>query len=74
MNDSPDQSGRDNGTLKSAEDKLSREDLDRVAHYLRSPIHQVERKPFRPWLMMLSLVAVVILLSLLSLFISWLVL
>lgn len=27
---------------------LSQEDLDRVQEYLNSPIHQVERKPFRP--------------------------
>ncbi|MBT8140100.1 MAG: DUF3094 domain-containing protein [Gammaproteobacteria bacterium] len=57
-----------------AGEKLSAEDLERVARYLRSPVHQVERKPFRPWLMMLLLLATVGALSLLSLLISWLVL
>jgi len=28
--------------------KLSEEDLARVQEYLNSPIHQVERQPFRP--------------------------
>lgn len=53
---------------------LSPEDLARVERYLSSPIHSVERKPFRPYLMMLLLVSVVISLSLLSVLISWLVL
>ncbi|MGB5324023.1 MAG: DUF3094 family protein [Pseudomonadales bacterium] len=55
-------------------EKLSREDLARVDRYLGSPLHQVDRKPFRPWLMMLALLAVVGSLSLLSLLISSLVL
>ncbi len=54
--------------------QLSDEDLARVERYLASPIHQVERKPFRPWFMMLALVGVVTGLSLVSLLISWLVL
>lgn len=54
--------------------ELSDEDLARVEKYLSSPIHQVERKPFRPWLMMFGLVAVVVSLSLLSLLIGNLVL
>ena len=54
--------------------QLSDEDLARVEQYLSSPIHQVERQPFRPWFMMLALVGVVTALSLLSLLISWLVL
>jgi hypothetical protein len=53
---------------------LSPEDLARVERYLSSPIHRVERKPFRPYLMMLLLLSVVISLSMLSLLISWLVL
>jgi len=32
--------------------KLSPEDLARVQQYLSSPIHSVERKPFKPWMMM----------------------
>ncbi|NNC54375.1 MAG: DUF3094 family protein [Pseudomonadales bacterium] len=55
-------------------EQLSPEDLERVAKYLDSPVHQVERKPFRPWLMMLLLLSTVAALSLLSLLISWLVL
>ena len=54
--------------------QLSDEDLARVEQYLSSPIHQVERKPFRPYFMMLALVGVVTGLSLVSLLISWLVL
>jgi hypothetical protein len=54
--------------------KLSADDLARVQRYLNSPVHQIDRKPFRPWLMMLALLAVVGSLSLLSLLISSLVL
>ena len=50
--------------------KLSAEDQARVEKYLQSPVHSVERKPFKPWLMMASLVAVIVSLSLLSLLIS----
>lgn len=56
------------------ERKLSDEDMARVEKYLSSPIHSVERKPFRPWLMMLGLLGVLSVLSLLSLLISWWVL
>lgn len=56
------------------ESKLSEEDLERVEKYLASPIHQIERKPFKPWLMMLLLVGTVIFLGGLSMLISWLVL
>jgi len=55
---------------KEAAAQLSEDDLERVAQYLDSPIHRIERKPFRPWLMMASLVGVVTLLSFLSLAIS----
>ena len=54
--------------------KLSPEDLARVQKYLSSPIHSVERKPFKPWMMMLALVSVVVILGLLSQMIAWLVL
>lgn len=54
--------------------ELSDEDLARVDRYLSSPIHQVKRKPFKTWFMLLGLLAVVIGLGLLSQFISWLVL
>lgn len=63
-------------TLKSesAQAKLSAEDLARVDKYLSSPIHSVERKPFKSMRMMLALVGVVIVLGLLSQLIAWLVL
>ncbi len=56
------------------ESKLSSEDIKRVEKYLASPIHQVERKPFRPWLMMAMLVATVMSLGGLSILIASLVL
>ena len=54
--------------------QLSREDMQRVEKYLASPVHSVERKPFRPWRMMLGLVVIITLLSVLSLLISRIVL
>ena len=57
-----------------ANDKLSAEDMQRVERYLSSPNHQIERKPFRPWLMVFLLIAVVLGLGQLSILISWLVL
>ncbi len=75
----------DNETSQSAADllvkaqqgdqsKLSPEDLARVQQYLSSPIHSVERKPFKPWMMMLALISVVVILGLLSQMIAWFVL
>ena len=64
---------RDNSSVlnnKEAAAQLSEDDLERVAQYLDSPIHRIDRKPFRPWMMMASLVGVVTLLSFLSLAIS----
>ena len=57
-----------------AHSKLGAEDMKRVEKYLSSPIHSVERKPFRPYMMMLVLMGVVGGLSLLSVLISVLVL
>ena len=37
------------------EKKLSDEDMARVEEYLSSPIHQVERKPYRPLRLLLVL-------------------
>jgi hypothetical protein len=54
--------------------QLSEQDLKRVERYLSSPIHQVDRKPFRPWLMMLGLVGVMFILSSISWVISKIVL
>lgn len=54
-------------THDEPEKKLSDEDLARVAEYLNSPIHQTERKPFRPWLFLAFLMILVTGLSALSL-------
>lgn len=45
---------------------LNAEDQARVDDYLSRPTHQVERKPFRPWLMMGVVVLVMIFLSIFS--------
>lgn len=39
------------------ERKLSEEDMKRVESYLNSPIHQVERKPFKPFYFVLLTVS-----------------
>lgn len=49
------------------EKKLSDEDMARVAEYLNSPLHRRERKPFRPWLLLVFLTVLVVSLSFLSL-------
>lgn len=64
----------ESGAELGPESKLTSEDLGRVEKYLASPVHQVERKPFRPWMMMGSLVAIVVLLGGFSRLISWFVL
>jgi cell division protein FtsX len=51
--------------MRNPED-LSTEDRQRVEEYTRTGIHSVERKPFRPWLMMLMLLVVVTLLSVIA--------
>ena len=43
--------------------RLNPEDQRRVDEYLRAPQHQVERRPFRPWLLLVLVVAVTIGLS-----------
>ncbi|MCC7516930.1 MAG: DUF3094 family protein [Pseudomonadales bacterium] len=48
------------------QEKLSEEDLARVAAYLNLPQHQRERKPFRPWLLLTVLFVIVTGLSALS--------
>jgi len=53
---------------------LKPEDQQRVDEYLRAPQHQVERQPFRPWLLLLVVLVVVIGLGLLSRLLSRLVL
>ncbi|AWT08912.1 MULTISPECIES: DUF3094 family protein [Stutzerimonas] len=54
--------------------RLNPEDQQRVDDYLRAPQHQVERRPFRPWLLLLVVLAIVIGLGLLSRLLSRLVL
>jgi len=54
--------------------RLNPEDQRRVDEYLRAPQHQVERKPFRPWLLLPLVVGVTISLGLLSRLLSHLVL
>jgi hypothetical protein len=53
------------------ETKLSPEDQARIDLYLNQPNHQVNRKPFRPWLLMGGLVVVLTALSLFSYAIAW---
>ena len=54
--------------------RLKPEDQKRVDQYLSAPQHQVERQPFRPWLLLVLVLAVVIGLGLLSRLLSRLVL
>ncbi len=54
--------------------RLNPDDQRRVDEYLQAPQHQVERKPFRPWLLLVLVVAVTIGLGLLSRLLSQLVL
>lgn len=51
--------------------KLSDEDLARVEEYLSSPTHQVERKPYRPWMLLLVLWVVVAVLGGAAYFFAW---
>ncbi|MCW8126147.1 DUF3094 family protein [Microbulbifer halophilus] len=52
------------------EKKLSDEDQAKVDRYLQSRINRVERKPFRPLLLLAVIVGVLTLLSLVSVFIA----
>ena len=54
--------------------RLNPEDQRRVDEHLRAPQHQVERRPFRPWLLLVLVVAVTIGLGLISRLLSGLVL
>jgi len=51
--------------------RLSPEDQQRVDQYLSAPQHQVQRKPFRPWLLLLVVLAVVVAIGLLSRLLAW---
>ncbi|MBX8609153.1 DUF3094 domain-containing protein [Pseudomonas cichorii] len=54
--------------------RLNPDDQRRVQHYLNAPQHQVERRPFRPLLLLVVVVAVVIGLGFLSRLLSYLTL
>jgi hypothetical protein len=51
--------------------QLTPEDQEKVDRYLNSPIHQVERKPFRPWLLLGVIVCVMTVLSVFSYGVAW---
>ena len=50
---------------------LTEEDQLRLSRYLSAPNHQLERKPFRPWLLLIIIVGGLTLLSGLSYLIAW---
>ena len=54
--------------------RLKPDDQERVEEYLRLTQHRVERKPFRPWLLLGVVLIVVIGLGLLSRLLSYLTL
>ena len=54
--------------------RLNPEDQRRVDEYLQAPQHQVQRRPFRPWLLLVVVLAVTIGLGLVSGLLSGLVL
>jgi len=59
---------------EKSQGQLYPEDMERVQKYLSSPIHSVERKPFRPWLLIAGVWVLIVVLGLLSLAISYFVL
>ncbi|WP_397451340.1 DUF3094 family protein [Pseudomonas sp. NA-150] len=54
--------------------RLNPDDQQRVEEYLRAPQHQVERRPFRPWMLLVLVTAVTVGLGLLSRLLSYLTL
>lgn len=54
--------------------RLTPDDQQKVEQYLSLPQHQVERQPFKPWWLLLILLALVIGLGLLSRLLARLVL
>ncbi|MBD8257485.1 DUF3094 family protein [Pseudomonas fluorescens] len=54
--------------------RLKPDDQERVEEYLRLTQHRVERKPFRPWLLLCVVLVVVIVLGALSRLLSYLTL
>ena len=53
--------------------RLNPDDQKRVDQYLSAPQHQVERRPFRPWLLLALILVTIIGLGLLSRLLSRLV-
>ena len=53
--------------------RLYPEDQKRVEEYLNSPLHQVERKPFKVWWLLAAILATVLGLGLLARFLASLV-
>jgi hypothetical protein len=51
--------------------RLNPDDQQRVEQYLQAPQHRVERRPFRPWLLLVLVIAVVVGLGLLSRLLAW---
>ncbi|MEB0080309.1 DUF3094 family protein [Pseudomonas sp. CCI3.2] len=54
--------------------RLNPDDQQRVEEYLQTSQHRVERKPFRPWLLLIVVVAVTVGLGLLSRLLSYMAL
>ena len=54
--------------------RLNPDDQQHVEDYLQLPQNQVERRPFRPWLLLAVVVIIVIAMGLLSRLLSYLVL
>jgi hypothetical protein len=54
--------------------RLNPDDQQRVEEYLQASQHQVERKPFRPWMLLVVTVSVTVGLGLLSRLLSYLTL
>jgi len=54
--------------------RLNPDDQQRVEEYLHTSQHKVERKPFRPWLLLVVVLVVVVGLGLLSRLLSYLTL
>ncbi|HDZ56493.1 MAG TPA: DUF3094 domain-containing protein [Pseudomonas xinjiangensis] len=50
--------------------RLFPEDQKRVDEYLSSPVHQVKRKPFKVWLLLSAILAVVVGMGLLARFLA----
>ena len=53
-------------TERKVSSQLTGEDQEKVDRYLRASIHQVDRKPFRPWLLLGVILVVMTALSVFS--------